>query len=277
MKTGLPKLFLYSVIFIFSDACFAENEAGINPANSPLISIIIDDMGYQLENGRQAIQLPGPLTFSILPGTPHAKTLAQLAHQHNKEVMLHLPLEPMSNKKTEKNSITLAMNETQTRDTLIEDINNVPYVIGINNHMGSLFTQYEKNLHWLMNEIKLIGNLYFVDSYTNPASIAMSVAAQHNIPTTKRDVFLDNNHTAEDIDYQFSRLLRKARKNGSALAIAHPHKETIEYLQNKLLQLDELGVKLVPVSRIIEHENVRSRTWPVSLSRSHKAAKSLNP
>ena len=281
MRTGLPHLFLYSVIFIFSHVCFAENEADINPGNrstnKPVISIIIDDMGYQLENGRQAIQLPGPLTFSILPRTPHAKTLAQLAHQHDKEVMLHLPLESISNKNTEKYSITLAMNETQTRETLIENINNVPYVTGINNHMGSLFTQHEKNLHWLMEEIKHIGNLYFVDSYTSPASIAMSTAAQHNIPTTKRDVFLDNNHTADDIDYQFSRLLRKARKNGSALAIAHPHKETIEYLKNKLLQLDELGVKLVPVSRLIKHDNARSRTWPASLSRSHKAAKSLNP
>ena len=56
------------------------------------IAIIIDDLGYQLEAGRRAIELPGPVAYAILPGTPSGRALAETAHRNGKEVLLHLPL-----------------------------------------------------------------------------------------------------------------------------------------------------------------------------------------
>ena len=60
------------------------------------IAIIIDDLGYQLEAGRRSINLPGPVTCAILPSTPRATKLAEAAFANGKDVLLHLPLEPVS-------------------------------------------------------------------------------------------------------------------------------------------------------------------------------------
>ena len=61
------------------------------------IAIIIDDMGYRLDAGRRAIELPGPISFSFLPGSPRARTLAVQAFESGKEVLLHLPLQAKPN------------------------------------------------------------------------------------------------------------------------------------------------------------------------------------
>ena len=169
------------------------------------------------------------------------------------------------------------MNKAQTLEALNAHISNTPHIIGINTHMGSLYTKSETNMHWLMQGIKQYENLFFVDSYTIHTSIALPVARQHQVPSVKRDVFLDNSRLTDDIAYQFNRLIRKAHKQGAALAIAHPHPETIQFLQNKLPELNKMGVNLVPISEYIELQNNRSTTWQAYLSRSHKAAKNLKP
>ena len=59
------------------------------------ISIIIDDLGNSLPAGKQAVRLPGPVACAILPHTPYAVDLDEMAHRHGKEVLLHLPMEPV--------------------------------------------------------------------------------------------------------------------------------------------------------------------------------------
>lgn len=268
-------------IYCFSTPVYSQPETIetelVFSNKAPVISIIIDDMGYQKINGINAIKLPGPIAYSFLPDAPFTKTLIDLADSNNKKIMLHLPLESTDNLNMEHDSITLSMSKPQTLAVLNKHISNIPNIIGINNHMGSLYTESEPNMHWLMQGIKQHKNLFFVDSYTVHTSIALTVARQHQVPSVKRDVFLDNSRLADDIAYQFRRLIRKAHKQGAALAIAHPHPETIKFLQNKLPELNQLGVNLVSIPDYIEIQNNRSATWQAYLSRSHKAAKNLKP
>ena len=62
----------------------------------PRIAIIIDDLGNERRNGVRAIQLDGPIAYAILPGTPRARELAELAHAAGRDVLLHLPLQAES-------------------------------------------------------------------------------------------------------------------------------------------------------------------------------------
>ena len=66
---------------------FAHSSANVTPR----ISIIIDDLGYRLDDGRRAIELPGPVAYAILPETPGTQRLAEFAKERGKEVLLHLP------------------------------------------------------------------------------------------------------------------------------------------------------------------------------------------
>jgi len=82
----------------------------------------------------------------------------------------------------------------------------------------------------------------------------------------RRNVFLDTDRDPAKIDMHFHRLLRMARKNGTALAIGHPYPETIAILEKELPKLSGKGIKLLPVSSLLAREMKGFNTWRASLS-----------
>ena len=220
---------------------------------APAISIIIDDMGEQLTENLRALRMQYALTYSILPQTTYGRYLSQLAHDLGHETMLHLPMQSVRGLALGKGGLTDNMNRRQFADTFRRDLADVPYISGINNHMGSLLTQDRHYMRWLMEEMLQAGNLYFVDSRTSAQSVAYATAVNYAIPTMRRNVFLDNVVTTKAIRVQFQRLLAFARHNGTAIAIGHPNDETLTVLEAELPRLSALGITLLPISKLIEY------------------------
>jgi polysaccharide deacetylase 2 family uncharacterized protein YibQ len=217
------------------------------------IAIIIDDLGYQLEAGRRAIQLPGPVGYAVLPGTPRGRQLAETAHRRGKEVLLHLPLQATGqNGPEEPGSITLDMSREMFRSTFAAALASVPFAIGVNSHRGSLLTRHPGHMRWLMEEIADRPDLFFVDSYTTHESVALQVANEMQVAAIKRDVFLDNENTPEAIAREFERLKSLAREHGSAVAIGHPYPATLEFLERELPGLVDEGFELVAISLLLQ-------------------------
>ncbi|MEC9386947.1 MAG: divergent polysaccharide deacetylase family protein, partial [Pseudomonadota bacterium] len=133
--------------------------------------------------------------------------------------------------------------------TLRRALQSIPFVSGVNNHMGSLLTQQLEPMDWVMKELDRYP-VYFVDSRTIANSIAGSVADAYNIPSLTRDVFLDHEQTEEFVDKQFKLLIQTAREKGTAIGIGHPHKVTVDYLEKHLPMLDEQGIAIATVSGI---------------------------
>ena len=227
--------------------------------NQPRIAIIIDDLGYQLAVGRRAIELPGPVVFAVLPGTPQARKLAGYAHNRGREVLLHLPLQAVDyTGPVEPGALMLDMSRDSFRATFADAIATVPFAVGVSSHRGSLLTQHPGHMAWLMEEIREREDLFFVDSYTTHESIALKVAAEEGVIATKRDVFLDNERTLEAVAREFERLKVIARKNGQAIAIGHPFPETLELLERELPKLQNEGIELVTISELLRDEWNRS-------------------
>ena len=221
----------------------------------PRIAIIIDDLGYHLGAGKRAIALPGPITFAVLPGTPRGKQLAKLAHASGKEVLLHLPMEPLNYRgPAEPGGIMLDMSREAFRATFAGAIDTVPHAIGVSNHRGSLLTQHPGHMEWLMQEIRQREDLFFIDSYTTHHSIALDLAVEQGIPAERRDVFLDHERTVEAVAAELERLKAKARREGHAIAIGHPVPETLEVLERELPRLKEQGFELVTISELVHPE-----------------------
>ena len=221
-------------------------------AGQPRIAIIIDDLGYQLESGRRAIALPGPIAFAVLPGAPRAAALARWAHESGKEVLLHLPLQANAeDKKNEPVGIDLDMSREMVGTTFQTALDAVPYVIGVNGHRGSLLTRHPGHMLWLMEEIRARGDLFFVDSYTTPESVAMQIAREAGVDAIRRDVFLDPDRSPDTVALQFERMKRLARKRGFVVAIGHPYKATLELLEKELPKLREQGIELVTISELM--------------------------
>jgi len=258
--------FLAIVGCIVSATIFAASEQSTNNQQI-VIGIIIDDMGNLEHRDRRALQLPGAVTFAFLPHTPHARELAELAHQNNKEIMVHLPMESMEHNKLGPGALTLDMSAQQFAQQLQLDIAAVPHAVGINNHMGSLLTQHPGHMQWLMTELSKRKDLYFVDSYTTKTSIAQQLANENWIPNMRRDVFLDHDRNPDTIRFHLRRLIKKARRNGTALAIGHPFPETMAVLEEELPKLREQGITLLPVSQLVYRTLERSNSWQAYLSR----------
>lgn len=219
------------------------------------VSIIIDDLGYNLERGRQAIEIPAPLTYSILPHTPYSRPLAELAHLNHKDVLLHLPMEGSHPNGNEPGSLNDRMPESVFRNTVQNQLLSVPYIVGVNNHMGSLLTPRSLQMNWLMEE--LAGrSLFFVDSRTTAATVAAPAAHRNNVPFLQRDVFLDNQKDAASIRAAFHRFIRLAKERHGAVAIAHPFPETLSVLTELL---PELAVQRLQLVYISAQMNLRGR------------------
>ena len=225
----------------------------------PRIAIIIDDLGYQLEAGRRSINLPGPVACAILPSTPRATTLAEAAFASGKDVLLHLPLEPVSqDKQLDPGGILLDMSREQFAMTFSADLESVPHAIGVNSHRGSMLTRHPGHMGWLMEELRTHGDLIFVDSYTTHKSVALQLARESGVPAVRRDVFLDPDRSPETAEREFGRLKDLARKNGAAVGIGHPYPSTLALLEQEIPKLREDGIELVGISELVslEHQDM---------------------
>ena len=241
----------------------ASGGVAADPAKSdvpPTIAIIIDDMGHNLHEGERLANLDQPLTLAFLPYRRHTGVLARLAHSRDKEIMLHAPMANTRNYGLGPGGLTPDMDEQSLTTTLRRALQSIPYVRGVNNHMGSLLTQQLKPMDWVMKELYRYP-VYFVDSRTIASSIAGDVAAAYQVPTLTRDVFLDHEQTEEFVDKQFKELIRRAKENGSAVGIGHPHTVTVDYLEKHLPLLDEQGIAVATVSGLWAIRNNNRRMF----------------
>lgn len=222
-------------------------------AEQAKVAIIIDDIGYR-QSDIEALELPGQITFAVLPHTPFGKILAEKAHAQRNEVILHIPMEATDGKVLGPGALTSSMNEENIRSTLTKSFDEIPFAIGINNHMGSHLTTLYQPMAWTMRFLKE-RNLLFIDSLTTPQSKAERVARYFGVPTRHRHIFLDNQLDSEYIGNQFSQLLYQANRYKSIIAIAHPHPETMAALKALLPKLKEHNISLVPISELLPVNN----------------------
>jgi polysaccharide deacetylase 2 family uncharacterized protein YibQ len=220
-------------------------------ARSPVVAIIIDDLGYRLQQDRLALSLTGPLAFAVLPHSPGALQVISIARRRGLELMLHLPMESSDRDGIEApGTLKRSMNWITFVRTLQANLAAVPGIVAVNNHEGSILTADYQRMQWLMVELARHRGIAFIDSRTTHHTVALKAARETGLDATRRDVFLD--HEPGKIAQQFEELISKAKQQGSALAIAHPHEETIRFLQDNLGRLKQQGIELVPVSEFIK-------------------------
>jgi polysaccharide deacetylase 2 family uncharacterized protein YibQ len=223
--------------------------------SGPLVTIIMDDLGRSTYTAEALIALPQPVTFSIIPGEPKAVQVAELAQGAGREIMLHAPMEPQGYPAVNPGQYALFVkyNEDEISRRFDIQLASVPYVTGINNHMGSRFTEDARALAPVMEMLQEKG-LFFIDSRTTGPSRASEVARRFGVPTMDRDLFLDNVAEIEAISQQIANLEAKARRKGVAIGICHPYPETLEALRKELPGLAARGITLVPVSVLLQRQ-----------------------
>jgi len=219
----------------------------------PKIALVIDDLGGERLIARELLEWDLPLTFSILPFTPHAKVIAREAHRKGKEVILHVPMEPHGYPKVRpgEGALLEEMDEESLRRQLVKDIEAVPYIKGASNHMGSRLMEDPEKVKIILSELKR-RRLFFLDSRTTPQTVGMNVAQGVGLKAMERSLFIDHSLNEEDIKQRIEKLISLSLSNGKAIGIGHPHPSTVKSLKEMIPKMKEKGIKIVPLSAVME-------------------------
>ena len=222
----------------------------------PLIAVVIDDMGINRKRTLDIISINAPLTSSFLTYGSDLKGLAEKAKDSGHEIMIHAPMEPKVEASLAPDTLKTDMNKDEIEGLFHQMLNKFEdiKVSGINNHMGSKFTEDEEKLGYIMNILKQ-KDMFFLDSKTSAASKGKALAVLDKIDFAQRDVFLDNENDYEYILSQLRKTETIANKKGFAIAICHPKSQTYPALKDWIESLKNKNFELVHVSKIIEAIN----------------------
>ncbi len=221
------------------------------------LAIILDDAGYNLDAVRRVLALPFPVAISILPSTPFAREVAEITRKANHVVMLHLPMEPngqyLQKHPMGNDFLRSGMERDELERLVLSELEQIPYVEGVNNHMGSRLTSMQQPMAWLMDVLRK-RSLFFVDSRTGKDSIAAEEARKAGIAWGERQIFLDHYPQAEDIAAAWEKAIHCYRTLGSCIVIAHPNEETLAFLENRVPKQDQ--ELIVSVTSLLRQEVV---------------------
>lgn len=214
----------------------------------PMIAIVIDDVGLNRKRVRDLIALPKVLTLAFLPYAKGLSKSAELTRASGHEVMLHLPMEPLRESADPgPDALREKLSLEEIRVATLKNLAKFEGYVGVNNHMGSKFTAFEPGMAVVMDILSDKG-LLFLDSRTTASSKGYRLAKERGMPTGTRDVFLDNIIKETAILKQLAEVEKLAKKKGIAIAIGHPHKETIAALSKWMPAIIDKGFHFIPIS-----------------------------
>lgn len=236
-------------------ASAAARSSGAPERAAPRVAIIIDDFGHN--NSKVATgfaEVDFPITMSVLPHCLSTTAIAAQAHQAGKEILAHLPMEPEGYPEVDPGPGALLASHSlgEIKGLVEKALNDVPFAVGVNNHMGSALTKDSARMRAVMQSLKGTG-LFFVDSMTTPMSVAYKEARRAGVPSARNLMYLDSDidqRGTVDVEAQLAELEELAWRRGEAIGIGHPRKETLRMLRKKLPEMVERGIELVFVSEL---------------------------
>ncbi len=234
---------------IFSTALYAS----FSFAQSKL-AIVIDDVGYHSKEDAAVFAMPREISVAIIPAAPYARVRNQEAKSQGRDILIHMPMQPISAIKIEDGGLHLGMSAAQVNDRVNTAKNIVRNAIGMNNHMGSAATADPQLMTYLMTALQE-KHLFFLDSRTIGKSVAGKIAKEQGVRSLDRHIFLDDSNEFADVQRQFKAAIHYARKHGTAIVIGHPRPNTIAVLQAGLRNLPE-DIQLVGMGNLWRNEKV---------------------
>lgn len=243
IKSAVKNFIVFSTA-LYTSFSFAQSK----------LAIVIDDVGYHSKEDAAIFAMPREISVAIIPAAPYARARNQEAKSQGRDILIHMPMQPVSAVKIEDGGLHLGMSATQVNDRVNTAKNIVRDAIGMNNHMGSAATADPQLMTYLMTALQE-KHLFFLDSRTIGKSVAGKIAKEQGVRSLDRHIFLDDSNEFADVQRQFKAAIHYARKHGSAIAIGHPRQNTIAVLQAGLRNLPE-DIQLVGMGNLWRNEKV---------------------
>jgi polysaccharide deacetylase 2 family uncharacterized protein YibQ len=221
------------------------------PEKEGLVALIIDDAGYNLDELRAFLDLPGPFTVAVLPNLPHSREAARMVLAAGKDLILHCPMEAVGGEDPGPGALLVGLDREEIEARLARAFASVPGALGMNNHMGSRATTDERLMKVVLGYLKREGKFY-IDSRTTTATVGPAIAQSLGVPNGQRDVFIDDDTAAERIQDAWSHGVEEARDRGSAILIGHvQNRAVVDILRTGERELSGQQVRLARLADVI--------------------------
>ena len=217
-----------------------------------VIGLIIDDFGYRNDHVSNGfLQLPGKLTYAIIPGHDYSQLFSKKAYDAGYEIIVHLPMENIGKTYGEEEYVLMSyFQDDEIKNRINKAFDHLPESIGLNNHQGSRGTADSRVMTLLAGVIKE-KKKFFIDSRTTNNSLAETTMRKYGVPTNKRDVFLDNELDEEKIKIQLLELADVSEEKGIAIGIGHVKPQTLNVLAKEIPVLQKKGFRFEFVSNLV--------------------------
>jgi len=213
-------------------------EAEVEGQQQKMIAIVIDDFGNHMKGTQEMLDMPVHFTAAIMPFMPSTKLDAEEAHRRGHDVIVHMPLEPMKGKKEwlGPGAITVDLSDEEIRTRVINAIADVPYAVGMNNHMGSKATADERVMRIILSVCKEKG-LFFLDSRTTHKSVIPKIADELGVKHLSNKIFLDDVYSEAHVAGQVAKMKKMLEQYDRIITIGHvgpPGKHTAAVLKRSI-------------------------------------------
>ena len=232
-----------------------SSQTPVETAKVPMrgvIGLIIDDFGYRNDHVSNGfLQLPGKLTYAIIPGHDYSQLFSKKAYDAGYEIIVHLPMENIGKTYGEEEYVLMSyFQDDEIKNRINKAFDLLPESIGLNNHQGSRGTA-DSRVMTLVGGVIKEKKKFFIDSRTTNNSLAETTMRKYGVPTNKRDVFLDNELDEEKIKIQLLELADVSEEKGIAIGIGHVKPQTLNVLAKEIPVLQKKGFRFEFVSNLV--------------------------
>ena len=220
------------------------------PAAGAAVALVLDDLGRSVDDVHRLRRLGVPLTYAVLPFERLTPEVAAALEEAGAEILVHLPMEGRGGADPGPGALSAGMEPRDLAAATRAALDAVPGAVGVNNHMGSVLSADVTAMRAVLGEVAGRG-LYFLDSRTTADTVGYGAARALGVPAARRDVFLDGRLERDAIRRELRRALALAAERGWAIAIGHPHPETLAVLAEEIPAARELGYRFVTVGELL--------------------------
>ena len=120
---------------------FDPQAAKRGTSQAPVMAVIIDDWGYDSQAMEPFFNYPFPLTLAVLPHLPRSVETAERGMKWGHHIILHQPMEPIDSLQDPgPGAVYIQMSDQEIAAQILNNLQSLPAVVGMNNHMGSKAT-----------------------------------------------------------------------------------------------------------------------------------------
>ncbi|ANS73891.1 hypothetical protein AWM70_04315 [Paenibacillus yonginensis] len=238
------------------------------PKASKKLAIVIDDLGNDMDGTQEIMNMPIKLTVAVMPFMRTTERDARMAHERGFDVLVHLPMEPNHGKPEwlGPGAIMSSLSDSEVRTRVEQAIDNVPYAVGINNHMGSKITADPRIMSIVLDVCRERG-LFFLDSRTNYKTVVGKLCKEKGMPDIGNQFFLDDQYNQQHISKQMGKVMNWMRDHDSCIIIGHvgvPGTKTAGVIRGSIKQMPQ-DVEYVTLSEFVRNQSgnpILRGLWP---------------